>query len=72
MKPGLNEMIVHLGYDNAELEAITEDHPDWGAAWRQRDFNAVTSPQFRMLLQENHIFLVPWKALEKLVIQQRQ
>jgi predicted glycoside hydrolase/deacetylase ChbG (UPF0249 family) len=67
MKPGLNEMIVHLGYDNAELEAITENHPDWGAAWRQRDFNAVTSPEFKMLLRENDIVLVPWRSLEKIM-----
>jgi predicted glycoside hydrolase/deacetylase ChbG (UPF0249 family) len=65
MKPGLNEMIVHLGYDNAELEAITVNHPAWGAAWRQRDFNAVTGSQFRKLLQQNHIVLVTWKALAK-------
>jgi chitin disaccharide deacetylase len=67
LKPGLNEMIVHLGYDNAELEAITAGHPAYGAAWRQRDFNEVTSPQFKQLLKENHIILVGWKDLDKLV-----
>lgn len=67
MKPGLNEMIVHLGDDNAELEAITRNHPDWGARWRRRDFEAVSSPEFRMLLQQNHIVLVRWRSLENLV-----
>lgn len=65
MKPGLNEIIVHLGYDNAELEAIMENHPAWGAAWRQREFNTVTSPEFKRLLRENHIILVGWKDLKR-------
>ncbi len=67
LKPGLNEMIVHLGYNNAELEAITAGHPAYGAVWRQRDFNEVTSPAFKHLLKENHVILVGWKDLDKLV-----
>ncbi|MGH9397102.1 MAG: polysaccharide deacetylase family protein [Terriglobia bacterium] len=67
MQPGLNLMIVHFGYDNAELEAITENHPNWGAAWRQREFNTVTSPEFKRLLKENHIVVVRWKDLQKLM-----
>ena len=65
LKPGLHEMIVHLGHDDSELEAVTVDHPDYGAAWRQRDFNAVTSPEFKKALGENHIILLGWKDLKK-------
>lgn len=67
LKPGLNEMIVHLAYDDSEMQAITAGHPDYGAAWRQRDFNAVTSPEFKRALKENHIILVGWRQLDKLV-----
>jgi predicted glycoside hydrolase/deacetylase ChbG (UPF0249 family) len=67
LKPGLHEMIVHLGHDDSELQAVTVDHPDYGAAWRQRDFNAVTSPDFKKALEENHIVLVGWKDLKKLL-----
>jgi predicted glycoside hydrolase/deacetylase ChbG (UPF0249 family) len=67
LKPGLNEMIVHLAYDDSEMRAITVDHPDYGAAWRQRDFDSVTSPEFKQALKENHIILVGWKQLDKLV-----
>ena len=67
LKPGLNELIVHLAYDDSEMQAITAGHPDYGAAWRQRDFNAVTSPQFKQALKENHIILVGWRQLDKLV-----
>jgi chitin disaccharide deacetylase len=67
LKPGLTEMIVHLGHDNAELQAITVDHPDYGSAWRQRDYNVVTSPEFKKALQDNHVILVKWKELQKLI-----
>jgi predicted glycoside hydrolase/deacetylase ChbG (UPF0249 family) len=67
IRPGLNELIVHLAYDDSEMRAITVDHPDYGAAWRQRDLNAVTSPQFKRALKENHIILVGWRQLDKLV-----
>jgi hypothetical protein len=67
LKPGLTEMIVHLGHDDTELQAVTVDHPDYGSAWRQRDFNVVTSPEFRQALQENHVILVRWKDLQPLV-----
>jgi predicted glycoside hydrolase/deacetylase ChbG (UPF0249 family) len=65
LKPGLHYLIVHPGYDNAELEAVTVDH-QVGAAWRQRDFNAVNSPEFKRALELNHIILVGWRDLGKL------
>src|SRR5437667_2231658 len=36
LKPGLTEMIVHLGHDDAELQAITVVQEAFGSAWRQR------------------------------------
>ncbi|HKV63283.1 MAG TPA: polysaccharide deacetylase family protein [Candidatus Acidoferrum sp.] len=67
LKPGLTEIIVHLGHDDAELQAVTVDHPDYGSAWRQRDFDVMTSPEFKKALEENHIILVKWKDLKKLL-----
>ena len=67
LKPGLNEMIVHLGHDDAELQAVTVNHPDYGSAWRARDFKAVTSPEFRQALADNHIVLVHWRDLKKIM-----
>jgi chitin disaccharide deacetylase len=67
LKPGLTEIIVHLGHDDAELQAVTLDHPDYGSAWRQRDYDVVTSPDFKKALEENHVILVKWKDLKKLV-----
>jgi chitin disaccharide deacetylase len=67
LKPGLAEIIVHLGHDDAELQAVTVDHPDYGSAWRQRDFAVMTSLEFKKALEENHIILVKWKDLKKLL-----
>src|SRR5437763_6299763 len=67
LKPGLTEMIVHFGHDDAELQAITVDHPDYGSAWRQRDYNVITSPELKKALDENHVILVKWKELQKLI-----
>ena len=65
LKPGLNELIVHLAHDNAETQAIMVDHPDYGAAWRQRDYDVVTSLEFRKALAENHIILITYRELAK-------
>lgn len=67
MKPGVTEVIVHLAYDDAEMRAATFDHPDWGAAWRQRDLDFFTSDRFRTLLRENNIRLITWRELGTLL-----
>ena len=66
LKPGLTEIIVHLAHDDAESQAVMVDHPDYGAAWRQRDYDAVTSPEFKKALEDNRIVLVRWSDLKKL------
>jgi hypothetical protein len=67
LPPGVSELIVHLAYDDAEMQAVTVEHPDYGSAWRQRDFNVMTSPEFRKALEENHITLVNWRKLGTLL-----
>ncbi|HEX5890288.1 MAG TPA: polysaccharide deacetylase family protein [Pyrinomonadaceae bacterium] len=67
LKPGVTEVVIHLAYDDGEMRGATFDHPDWGAAWRQRDFDFFTSDAFRKLLEENKIKLITWRELGKLV-----
>jgi len=67
LKPGVTEFIVHLGHDDAELQAVMVDHADYGAAWRQRDYDVVTSPEFKQAIQDNHVILIKWKDLKKLM-----
>ncbi len=64
IKPGLNELIVHLGYDDDEMKAISVDHDDFGAAWRQQDLDYVLSEEFRSVLRENDIQMVGWKEIQ--------
>ena len=65
LRPGITEMIVHLGYDDEEMRGIAFNHPDWGSEWRQRDFQFVTSESFRKLLQENNVKLITWREVSK-------
>lgn len=65
LKPGLTELIVHLGHDDSELQAVTVNHEPYGSAWRQRDYDVMTSPEFKKALQDNHVILVTWRELQK-------
>jgi len=67
LEPGVTEVVIHLAYDDGEMRGATFNHPDWGAAWRQRDLEFFTSETFRKLLQENQIKLITWRELGKLV-----
>jgi predicted glycoside hydrolase/deacetylase ChbG (UPF0249 family) len=69
LRPGLTEIIFHLGHDDAELQAITVNHEPYGSAWRQRDYQVVMSPEFRKALADNHVILVRWKDLAKAAAQ---
>jgi predicted glycoside hydrolase/deacetylase ChbG (UPF0249 family) len=70
LPPGVYELIVHLGYDDEELRGATWDHPDWGAAWRQADFDLVRSPEFQRFLHEQGFLLVHWKDLARALPQE--
>src|ERR1041385_341896 len=66
LSPGVTELVIHIAYDDAEMKAVTFEHPNWGAAWRQRDFDFFTSDAFRKVLEENHIKLITYRDLQKL------
>ena len=67
LEPGVTEVIIHLAYDDAEMRGATFDHPNWGAAWRQRDLEFFTSDAFRQLLRDEKIKLITWRELGKLL-----
>jgi len=66
LKPGLHQLIVHLGYDDAELQAVTAGHAFWGAGWRQRDYDAIMSEEFKSAVKQNNIQLMGWNQLNSL------
>jgi hypothetical protein len=67
LQPGLNQLIVHVGFDGAELRAIMQDQQAYGAAWRQRDFEIVMSEKFKAALREHYIHVVNWSMLKPFV-----
>ena len=67
LKPGVTELIVHLAHDDAEMRAVTAGYDDYNATWRQRDFDVITSPEFKQWLDENHVIRIQWRDLKKLL-----
>src|SRR6516225_6694175 len=67
IKPGLTYFIVHLAYDDAESRAMMGQNEPFGAAWRQADFDIITSPEFQQAIKDNHITVIRWRDLQKIV-----
>jgi len=65
LPPGTYELIVHLAHNDPDIQAATADHPNWGAQWRQNDFDMVRSAEFRQFLKEQGFILVSWTDLAK-------
>ena len=67
LKPGLSQVIIHLGKDEDELREITVDHPNFDYRWRQLDFDIFNSDEFKNHLKKNNIKIITWKDLKKLI-----
>ncbi len=67
MKPGLGQLIHHLGFDNIELQAITVNHTSANSTSRQNDYDFVTSKAFRSMLKEYNIHVITWEAIQKVL-----
>jgi predicted glycoside hydrolase/deacetylase ChbG (UPF0249 family) len=67
LQPGVTDMIVHLAFADEEMKGVAFEHPNWGAEWRQRDFEFVTSEAFRKLLKENNVKLITWREIGRLI-----
>jgi hypothetical protein len=50
------------------MQAVTIDHPDYGAAWRQADFDFFTSAACRDLLAQQQIQLITWREIRDKLI----
>lgn len=60
---GVSALLIHCAYDNLEFQGIAVDHPAWGNAWRQADFDFFTGEKCRQILEEEDIRLVTWREL---------
>ncbi len=64
LSTGVNIMLVHLAFDDAEMQALSVDHPLWGAEWRQQDFDFFTSKKCQQILAEENIQLITWRQIK--------
>lgn len=60
---GLNLILIHPAYDDREMQAITINHPNFGAEWRQIDLEYFTSDSCKALLKEMDVELITWKDI---------
>ena len=67
LKPGISELIVHLGYDDKEMQNITVDHPNYGSKWRNLDLDVISSQEFRKVIEDNNIKLVTWREIQNII-----
>tara|TARA_B110000305_G_scaffold241671_1_gene316900 strand:+ start:19554 stop:20129 length:576 start_codon:yes stop_codon:yes gene_type:complete len=67
LKPGLNLLVLHLGYDDPEMRAITVEHPLRGAEWREIDYEWAMSPETWAIIEEEGIILIDNPALRDLL-----
>ena len=67
LQPGVSELFVHLAHDDAEMRAVTVNFSVWDAAWRQRDLDVISSPEFRKALVDNGVIVIGWRPIQKLI-----
>ncbi len=65
LEPGLNLLVLHLAFDDAEMQAVTVDHPLWGAHWRQLDYDWAMSEEAQAIIKEEGIILVDWRLVKE-------
>jgi predicted glycoside hydrolase/deacetylase ChbG (UPF0249 family) len=63
LPPGVSEILIHPGHDDQELQAFYGGRMEWGAAWRQRDFDFFTSEEFADLLERENIQRITWREI---------
>ena len=56
LKPGVTQIIVHLGLDHSEMHAITSS---WLA--RYNDFRVFTDPEMKRFIEEQGVKLIGWR-----------
>jgi predicted glycoside hydrolase/deacetylase ChbG (UPF0249 family) len=68
LKPGLNIILLHAALDNAEMQAVTIDHPDFGAAWRQADYDFFTSENCKKILRDQKVKVIMWREIRDKIV----
>ncbi|MBO0329512.1 polysaccharide deacetylase family protein [[Muricauda] lutisoli] len=67
LTPGANLILIHPAFDEHEMQGVTINHPNFGAAWRQQDFDFFTSEKTMEILEKQQIQLVTWGAIRNIL-----
>ncbi len=70
LTPGLNLIVLHVAYDDPEMQAITVGHPLWGARWRQNDFDWAVDENTKRIIKEEGIVLIDWREIKEKLFDQ--
>jgi len=66
LEPGVHQFLVHVAYNNDEMQAVAIDHPSFGVTWRQNDFDTLKSIAFKEALHKNKIQLITWRDIKNI------
>jgi predicted glycoside hydrolase/deacetylase ChbG (UPF0249 family) len=61
---GVNLILIHPAFDDREMKGVTVNHPNFGAAWRQIDFDFFTNEKNRSKLRAHYIELITWNDIK--------
>lgn len=65
LKPGVNVILIHLAFDDEEMNAVTTGFDAYHAPWRQADYDFFTSQKAREILKKQNIKLITWRDIGK-------
>ena len=65
LKPGVTQIIVHVGTDSEELRGMAGNE-SYGASWRYNEFEYLTGEEFGKLIKEENVKLITWRDIAKI------
>ncbi|MEM7571572.1 MAG: polysaccharide deacetylase family protein [Bacteroidota bacterium] len=65
--PGVHDLLIHCAHNDRESKGMAPYTENYGAAWRQADYDFFRSIACDRLLQEQDIQLVTWRQIKALL-----
>lgn len=67
LQNGINIILIHPAFNNEEMQGVAIDHPNFGAEWRQADFDFFTDENTLKLLKNHEVKLISWRDIKKVL-----
>lgn len=64
---GVHIILIHLAFDDEEMNAVTAGHDSYHAPWRQADYDFFTSEKAKALIEKENIKLIRWRDIQKIL-----